>query len=570
MARAAAPVHNADIARAFDEVADLLELQGANAFRVRAYRNAARMTGDTGFDIASRIAKGQEMPKMPGIGPDLAGKMREIALTGTCAALEDLRREFPAGVTELLRVPGLGPRRVAALHARIHVDNLEELARAASEGRLRELPGFGEKTEQRVLQAVGARLSKARRFRLAIALQYAEPFAAYLGATVAGSCRRMKDTVGDLDFLVASTRPLDAIARFAAYPEVREVIGRGSTKASVILASGIQCDLRVVAPESFGAALHYFTGSKAHNIAVRRLGLARGLKINEYGVFRGKRRIAGETEESVYASVGLPYIEPELREDQGELAAAAQGRLPCLVALSELRGDLHSHTSATDGRASLEEMARAAHARGLRYLAITDHSRHLAMTHGLDPAGLARQARAIDTLAARVPGIAVLKGIEVDILGDGTLALPDAALARLDLVVAAVHGQFGLSRERQTARILAAMDNPHVRILAHPTGRLIDAREPYDVDMQAIVRKARERGVALEVDSQPERLDLDDTHCRMARDAGVLIAVSSDAHATADFDDLRYGIGQARRGWLERKDVLNTRSLADLRRWLAR
>ena len=570
VSRAKAPVHNADIARIFDEIADLLELEGANTFRTRAYRNAARVVGDLGYDVAARLATGEELPKIAGIGADLAGKMREIAASGTCAALEELRHRFPPGITELLRLPGLGPKRVAALHDSLNVGTLAQLGRAAREGRLHELPGFGAKTERRLAEAVAAKLSKARRFKLAAATQYAEPFAAYLGATVAGSYRRMRETVGDLDFLVASASPNEVVERFAAYPEVTQVTARGTTRAAAILASGIPCDLRVVPPESFGAALHYFTGSKAHNIAIRKLGLARGLKINEYGVYRGRRRIAGETEESVYAAVGLPYIEPELREDEGEIQAAAKGELPRLVTLADLKGDLHAHTTASDGRASLEEMVEAARLRGLRYVAITDHSRRLAMTHGLDPARLARQCAAIDALNARRPGIAVLKGTEVDILEDGSLDLPDAALERLDVVVAAVHSRFDLPRERQTARILAAMDNPNVCILAHPTGRLIEEREAYDVDMQAIVRKALSRGVALELNAHPDRLDLTDAHCRMAREAGVRVAISTDAHATDGFGDLRYGVGQARRGWLEKSDVLNTRPLAELKRLLAK
>ncbi len=569
IAPAPARVHNADIARVFDEIADLVELEGGNSFRVRAYRNAARVVGELTLDVAARLAEGAELPKIPGIGEDLAGKMREIAATGSCAMLEEMRGKFPRGITELLRVPGLGPKRVAALHEQLHIASVDNLEQAAREGRLHELAGFGEKTEQRVLEAAHARLSKARRFKLALAVQYAEPFARHLGAVVAGSYRRMKDTVGDLDFLVASKEPGRIVDRFLGYAEVKQVLSRGTTKASAVLASGIQADLRVVPPESFGAALHYFTGSKAHNIAIRKLGVARGLKINEYGVFRGARRIAGTTEESVYAAVDLPYIEPELREDQGEIEAAASGSLPDLVSLADLQGDLHAHTVATDGRASLEEMVAAARSRGLKYVAITDHSRRLAMAHGLDPARLALQGKEIDALNARHPGIAVLKGVEVDILEDGTLDLPDTSLARLDVVVAAVHGQFGLSRARQTERILAAMDNPHVAILAHPTGRLIEEREPYDVDMLAIVRKARERGIALELNAHPDRLDLTDVHCRMAKDEGVLVAIDSDAHATDGFDVLRYGVGQARRGWLAKKDVLNTRPLAQVRQLLA-
>jgi DNA polymerase (family 10) len=565
-----APVHNADIARAFDEIADLLELASENPFRVRAYRNAARIVGELGLDVAGRIAAGSELPKIAGIGEDLAGKMREIATTGGCKLLDQLRARFPKGITELLRLPGLGPKRVAELHDGLHVGSLEELRRAANEGRIRQLPGFGEKTERRLVEAVDARLSKARRFKLALAAQYAEPLAKYLGAVVAGSYRRMKETVGDLDFLVASKDPQEVIARFVRYGEVKKVLAKGTTKASAVLHCGIQADLRVVPPESLGAALHYFTGSKGHNIAVRKLGVARGLKINEYGVFRGNERIAGATEESVYAAVGLPWIPPELREEQGELEAAGRGELPDLVTLADLRGDLHCHTTATDGRNTLHEMALAARERGLQYLAITDHSRRLTMAHGLDPVRLRKQMAEIDALNASQPGITVLKGIEVDILDWGELDLPDSLLSRLDVVIAAVHGKFDLSRARQTERILAAMENPHVSILAHPTGRLIEEREPYDVDMLAIVRKARRRGVVLEVNAHPDRLDLTDAHCRMAKDEGVMVAINSDAHATDGFDFLRYGVGQAQRGWLTKGDVLNTRPPGDLKRLLRR
>ncbi|HXZ48813.1 MAG TPA: DNA polymerase/3'-5' exonuclease PolX [Usitatibacter sp.] len=563
-------VHNADIAAAFDEIADLLELEGANPFRVRAYRNAARVVGELQLDLAARLAEGGELPKLAGIGEDLAAKIAEMGATGRMHALEELRTHFPAGITELLRLPGLGPKRAAALHDRLHVDSLEDLKRAARSGKLREIPGFGERSEQKLLEAVEARLTKSRRFKLAVAAQYAEPLARYLGATVAGSYRRRKETVGDLDFLVASLDPAGAIERFAGYSEVKEVLARGTTKASVVLASGIQADLRVVPPESFGAALHYFTGSKAHNIAVRRLGMALGLKVNEYGVFRGTKRIAGATEESVYRAVGLPYIEPELREMQGELQAAREGTLPTLVALADLKGDLHAHTSATDGRNTLREMALAAKAAGMQYLAITDHSRHLAMARGLDATRLARQGREIDALNASLGGIVLLKGIEVDILEDGSLDLPAEALAKLDVVVGAVHGKLDLARDRQTRRVLAAMDSPHLDILAHPTGRLIDEREPCELDMAAVMRKARERGVCLEINSQPDRLDLNDVHCRMARDMGVTVSIDTDAHSVDGLADLRYGVGQARRGWIGKEQVLNARPLAALRRALGR
>lgn len=569
--------HNADIARVFGEIADLLEIQQANPFRIRAYRNAARIVEALQLDLVACLAAGGELPKLPGIGADLDAKIREIAATGTCALFEKLNRQLPSGITDLLHVPGLGPKRVQRLYQDLDVQTPEQLYRAARDGRLRALPGFGEKSELNILQGVEAHLKRPGRYKLAIAAQYAHAYADYLSRSaglgrvvLAGSFRRMRETVGDIDILVTAAAPAQVMQRFLAYAEVRQVLSRGETRSSVVLHAGIQVDVRVVAEECYGAALHYFTGSKSHNIAVRKLGQERGLKINEYGVFRGNKRIAGETEESVYAAVGLPYIPPELREDRGEIEAARAGELPRLVELDDLRGDLHVHTKASDGHGSMRDMALAASARGLRYLAITEHSRRLRLAHGLDPRRLELQIDEIDRLNAELTGIRVLKGIEVDILADGTLDLPDSVLAHLDLVVGAVHSDFQLSRERQTERILKAFEHPHFHILAHPTGRLIERREPYDVDMLRIIRKAKERGRFLELNAHPERLDLLDTHCRMAKDEGVLVCISSDAHSALDFEHLRYGIGQARRGWLEKADVLNTRPLAELQRLLRR
>jgi DNA polymerase (family 10) len=569
-------VHNADIARVLEEIADCLELEDANPFRIRAYRNAARIVGDLRFDIAAHLALGKDLPKLPGIGEDLSGKIHEIAATGTCALAERLRKRLPAGVTELLRIPGLGPKRVRALWHDLGVHTPMQLQRAARDGRLKALAGFGEKTEQRLLQASAAHMRKERRFKLATAAQYAEPLAAHLRAAagagevrIAGSFRRMKETVGDIDIVATARDPGAMMERFARYAEVSKVIAHGPTRSSVLLASGIQVDLRVVPAESFGAALAYFTGSKAHNIALRRIAIDKGLKLNEYGLFRGERAIAGETEESVYAALGLRLIAPELREDQGEIEAARRGKLPRLVELKDLRGDLHAHTSATDGHNTLREMALAARARGLEYLAITEHSRRVTVAHGLDPVRLAKQADEIERLNAGLEGVTLLRGIEADILENGELDLPDAALRSLDLVVGAVHSRFDLPRARQTERILAALERPHFSILAHPSGRLIGAREPYDVDMLAVIRKARACGVFLELNAHPERLDLTDVHCRMARDEGVLVAISSDAHSADDFDQLGWGVGQARRGWLEARHVLNARPLSELKRLLA-
>ena len=459
-----------------------------------------------------------------------------------------------------------------ALHHGLEVQTVEQLYRAARDGRIRALPGFGEKTELNILQAVEAHVSQARRFKLAVAAQYAEALRTYLAAvsgvkqvTIAGSFRRMRETVGDLDILATAMPDSPVMQRFTAYDEVAEVLSAGAKRASVTLKCGLQVDLRVVAEESYGAALQYFTGSKAHNIAIRRIAQKHGLKVNEYGVYRGEARIAGENEESVYRAVGLPYIPPELREDRGEIEAAHAGRLPQLVELADLRGDLHVHTRATDGRNTLREMALAAQAQGFEYLAITEHSRRLTVAHGLDPLRLARQCDEIDALNEQLTGITLLKGIEVDILEDGSLDLPDNVLARLDLVVGAVHSKFDLSRARQTERILRAMEHPCFTLLAHPTGRLIEKREPYDVDMLRIIRQAKKRGCFLELNAHPERLDLLDTYCQMAKEEGVLISINSDAHSTFDFANLRFGVGQARRGWLGKQDVLNSRPLAELR-----
>ncbi len=571
------PVHNADIARVFEEIADLLEIQEANPFRVRAYRNAALTVGNLSLDLAALVGRGKPLPKMPGIGADLAAKIAEIARTGSAALLERLHKELPPAVTELLQIPGLGPKRVKALYHDLEVQTVEQLHRAARDGHIRTLPGFGEKTERNILQAVEAHASQTRRFKLAVAAQYADTLCAYLQATpgvnqvvVAGSFRRMRETVGDLDILVTADAGSAAIQRFTAYDEVAEILSAGTTRASVILKSGLQVDLRVVAQPSYGAALHYFTGSKDHNIAIRRIAQKLGLKINEYGVFRGASRIAGEDEASVYRSVGLPYIAPELRENRGEIEAARAGRLPKLVEFSDLRGDLHAHTKASDGHDSLRDMALAAKALGLEYLAITEHSRHLTVAHGLDPLRLTRQCDEIDRLNPELDGITLLKGIEVDILEDGSLDLPDDVLARLDLVIGAVHSRFDLSRARQTERILRAMDHPHFTLLAHPSGRLIDQRPPYDVDMLRIIRHAKQRGCFLELNAHPQRLDLLDSNCQTAKEEGVLVSINSDAHSTFDFANLRYGVGQARRGWLEKNDVLNTRSLAALRPMLKR
>jgi len=571
------PTQNAEIAAVFTEIADLLEIEGANPFRIHAYRNAARTIGELGRSVQAMVAKGDDLDALPGIGADLAAKIGEVVRTGSCALLGRLRKEVPPGVAELLKVPGLGPKRVRALHHELGVQTIEQLHRAAQEGRVQTIPGFGPKTQQAILEATAAHRHDERRVPIGVAAQAAEPLLAALAsvpgalrAVAAGSLRRRRETVGDLDLLVAASGDSPVIDRFIHSQDVRQVLASGSTKASVVLRGGLQVDLRVTPSESFGAAWLHFTGSKAHNIALRRMAQEKVLKINEYGVFRGRERIAGDTEESVYRAVGLSYIEPELREDRGEIEAARQGRLPLLVQLADLRGDLHVHTRESDGRGSLEAMAAAARERGFAYLAITEHSRRLAMARGVDPVRLAKQIDRIDRLNEQMRGFTLLKGIEVDILDDGTLDLPDSILQRLDLVVGAVHSRLDLPRAKQTARVLRAMDSRHFTLLAHPTGRLLGERPACEIDLLHVLRKAHERGCFVELNAQPQRLDLVDTACQMAKAEGVLVSIDSDAHSALDFDHLQLGIGQARRGWLEKADVLNARSLEELRPLLAR
>ncbi|MCE9507975.1 MAG: DNA polymerase/3'-5' exonuclease PolX [Alphaproteobacteria bacterium] len=570
-------VHNADIASMFNRTADLLELQGANPFRIRAYRRAARTIADLPQSAARLVKSGADLSELPGIGDDLAGKIAGIVKTGRCPILGQLEKEFPAGLTELLNVGGLGPKRVMALHQSLGIDNIDDLRRAIRAGKIRTLKGFSEKIEQKILHALETRGTQEKRFKWIVADETARPLAAWLSAiegvkkvVVAGSYRRMKDTVGDLDILVTCAKGSPVIDRFVKHEEVAEIVSRGATRATVLLRSGLQVDLRAVPDISYGAALYYFTGSKAHNVAVRALAVKRGLKINEYGVFKGDKRLAGRTEEEVFRQVGLPYIEPELRENRGEIEAARAGTLPRLVTVEDMRGDLHAHTKASDGRNSLSEMAAAARALGYEYLAITDHSRHLTIANGLDEKRLRKQCEDIDRLNDKLKGITLLKSCEVDILESGKLDLPDSILKELDLAVCSVHYKFDLPAARQTERIIRAMDNPYFNILAHPTGRLIGEREPYALEMERIVRAAKERGCLMEINAQPDRLDLNDIHCRMAKDAGVKLAISTDAHATGHLRYMTLGVAQARRGWLEAKDVVNTLALKALRQALKR
>jgi DNA polymerase (family 10) len=562
-------VDNAEVARVFEEVGDLLEILGENPFRVRAYRNAARTLRSMGEPVARLAARDPGAPaKLPGIGGDLAGKILEILKTGDLEMRRGLTKKVPSSLIEMMRVEGIGPKRARQLYQDLGIRTLQELEEAARSGRLLELRGMGPTLQARLLQGIAAQRARGSRYRLDEAERQVLPLVEYLrGAPgvgtidVAGSFRRRCATVGDVDLLVAAKNGRAVADLFVAYSRVARVLAHGPTRSSVLLESGLQADLRVVRDASYGAALHYFTGSKTHTIAVRAMAVKRGLKINEYGVFKGARSIAGRTEEEVYRAVGLRFVPPELREGRGELEAARRGALPDLVELRQIRGDLQMHTDASDGADSLEAMARACRERGYAYMAITDHTKSQREAGGMDGAGFRRQSRAIDDLRRRRPGLAIFKSAEIDILPDGGLDLDDATLASLDLAMAAVHSKFNMTERAMTERVLKALRHPSVRIFAHPTGRLLGRREPCPIDMLAIARFAADTGVLLEIDAQPERLDLDDVRIRMAKEAGARFVVDTDAHAVGDLDLMRFGVDQARRGWLTAADVANTLDL---------
>jgi len=570
-------IQNDEIADYFTKVADFLEIEGANPFRVRAYRNAARTITGLAHNIADLIAAESDLTNLSGIGKELNQKIREIVRTRRLAKLEELENRLPPGLHQVLKIPGLGPRKVKVLYHTLKIQGLEDLKKAAREGRVRTIDGFGQKTEEKILKDIQRLMHSEKRTPWFTAEAVARTLTEYLrqdhlleNVTVAGSFRRRKETVGDLDILIACRNAPAVMNAFTAYEGVERAISQGDTRSSIVLRSGLQVDLRIVPQESYGAALHYFTGSQAHNIAIRRIGQQKGLKINEYGVFSGSRRTGGETEEEVYASLELPYIEPELREDRGEIQAARERRLPHLVTLADIRGDLHCHTTDSDGRNSLDEMAAAGTARKYAYLAITNHTHHLKIANGLSPAAVKKLIAEIDRLNARRQRVVVLKSMEVDILRDGTLDLPDQILSELDFTVCSIHSDFQLDRDRQTERILRAMDNHHFNILGHPTGRLLNQRPAYAVDLERLITAAAERGCFLELNAHPDRLDLDDVHCRLAKKSGVKVAISTDAHSVDHLDYMRLGVAQARRGWLEPSDVLNTHTLAQLQKLFRR
>jgi DNA polymerase (family 10) len=570
-------VDNGSIAQVLGEIADLLEIKGENAFKVRAYRSAVDTVKGSGEAIA-RMTEPQ-LRDLPGIGKDLAARIRELADTGASAYHQALLQEFPPTMLELLRLQGVGPKTVARLHATLGVTSLDDLAAAARAGRVRGMPGMGAKKEALILKAIEERQRDQGRHLLSAAAAACDDVLAHLRATApdaelipVGSLRRGAETCGDLDILCVGGDGEAVMAAFVAHPGVDRVLGHGDTKSSIRLRSGLQVDLRRVEPESRGAAMQYFTGSKAHNIDLRDRALQRGLKLNEYGLFRvdDETRIAGDTEESIYTALGLRWVEPELREQRGEIDASEQDALPALVTRAHLRGDLHMHTTASDGRDTIEAMAEAAQRLGYEYIAITDHSKALAMANGLDEQRALDHAARVRALNGRFEGLTLLAGIECDILADGSLDLADDCLAALDLVVASVHSHFSQDEAQMTDRVLKALECPWVDVLGHPTGRRLLKREGLRLRVDEVVDAAVSRGVALEVNSQVERLDLNDGHVRMALDKGARLVISSDGHSTKALGMVEWGVRTARRGWATPDHILNTRTLAGLRPLLRR
>lgn len=571
------PVKNIDIANIFDRLADLLELEGENPFRVRAYRNAAATVENLPQNLEEMVKKGDDLTSLPAIGNDLAQKINDIVNHKEIDLLKRLEEKNPIDFEELNRIQGLGPRRIKKLYEILNVQNIDDLYHAAEEQKIRDLPGFSKKIEEHILEEIKKIKEKYNRMKISTAEQNALPIVEYLRENrsiqdieIAGSYRRRKETIGDLDILVTCEDSISVMTHFVNYFDIDEVLSKGDTRSSIILKSGIQVDLRVLPQKSYGAAMLYFTGSKAHNIVIRKLAKQKDWKVNEYGLFSNDDFLAGETEKGIYNKLGLPYIEPELRENRGEFEAAESGNLPELIKLSDIKGDLHTHTNLTDGKNTLEEMAEAAQKLGYKYIANTDHSKRVTVAGGLDEKQVFENIKRTDKLNENFKDFTILKGIEVDILEDGSLDLSDKVLKELDIVVAAIHYKFNLSREEQTERILRAMDNPYLNIIAHPTGRLINEREPYDIDLEKIMQKAKENNCILEINSQPSRLDLNDLNSRKAKEMGVKLVISTDAHSTTQYDFMRFGIGQARRGWIEKNNVINTRNINQLKKIIKR
>jgi len=570
---------NREIARIFSEIGLMLEVKGENVFKVRTYERLADLVLSLPEPLATIRARG-ELRQLQGVGDSTAQKIEQLLDSGALPYYEGLRQEFPPTVFEFLKIPGVGPKTVKLL-LEAGITTVEQLEHAAQAGQLRTMRGLGEKSEQDILRGIGQIKSFGQRATLGVASDLAETIVGHLRACApveqmeaAGSLRRAKESVGDIDILVTSDRPEEVMDCFVHMEIVSEVIAHGPTKSMVMTTAGMQADIRVVPPESFGAALQYFTGSKEHNIKLRDFAVRQKIKLNEYGAFKvtakGEKRLGGATEEEMYAAVGLPWMPPELREDQGEIEAAREGRLPKLIELSDIRGDLQMHSTWSDGHHTVEEMARAAKALGYAYIAVTDHSPSQTIANGVPVANLARRLAEIEAARKAAPGIAILNGTEVDIKRDGSLDYPDEVLAQFDFVIASVHSGWKMEEGAMTARIIKALENPWVDALGHPTGRIIGQREPYAVDIDAVLRAAAKHGVAVEINAYPDRLDLKDVHARHAKSLGVKLLINTDAHAADQLPLMRFGVATARRGWIEKGEVLNTLTVRELVKRLRR
>ncbi len=564
---------NKELADLFEKMADILEFKGENPFKISAYRKASRIIGDLTQDI-EEISEQGELKNIPGIGEGMAQKIVEYLKTGKISKFEEVRKGVSDELIAIMDIPGMGPKTLSMLHKEKGISNLTQLEKALENGSLMGLFGIGEKKIENIKRGIQLLKQSKGRMNLGAAFPIAKRIVEILRQKTgskkiewAGSLRRMKENIGDIDILATGPDKEKIVQAFTHLPEVREVLASGETKASVIVEGGTQIDLRVVEEDSYGAALQYFTGSKGHNIHLRGIAKAKGIKINEYGVFKRAKKVGGKAEEDVYRSLEMDWIEPELREDRGEIEAAQNGRLPKLVQESEIKGDLHVHSKWSDGTSSIEEIARAAQKRGYRYVAICDHSKSLKIAHGLDESRLMKQIEEIDRVNEKLEGFQILKGTEVDILADGKIDLPEKILEKLDIAVAAIHSGFKQDKGKMTKRIIRALENPYIHILAHPSGRLLGARDPYEVEIEEVMEAAKKYGKALEINAYSERLDLDDIHCRKAKEMGIRVAIGTDSHHLDQLWMVSLGVAVARRGWLETKDVLNTLSLKEILKW---
>jgi DNA polymerase (family 10) len=567
---------NRELADLFEKMANILEFKGENPFKISAYRRASRIIGDLTQDI-EEIAEQGELRNIPGIGEGMAQKIVEYLKTGKISKFEDARKGVSDELIAIMDIPGMGPKTLSMLHEEKGISSLSQLEKALENGSLTGLFGIGEKKIENIKRGILLLKQSKGRMNLGVAFPVAKRIVEALRQKTgsrkiewAGSLRRMKENIGDIDILATGPDKEKIVHAFTHLPEVKEVLASGETKASVIVEGGTQIDLRVVEEDSYGAALQYFTGSKGHNIHLRGIAKAKGIKINEYGVFKGKKKIGGKDEKDIYRALGMDWMEPELREDRGEIEAAQKGRLPKLVQESEIKGDLHVHSKWSDGTSSIEEIAKATQKRGYQYVAICDHSKSLRIAHGLDESRRMKQIEEIERVNEKLEGFQILKGAEVDILMDGKLDLTEKILEKLDIVVGAVHSGFKQDREKMTKRIVRALSNPFLSILAHPSGRLLGAREPYEVEMEEVMEAAKKYGKALEVNAYFERLDLNDIHCRKAKEMGIRVGIGTDSHHLDQLWMMSLGVAVAKRGWLEKKDVLNTLSLKEILKWCHR